>query len=371
MDPYIMAHNDPAHIDSAIIDPVCNDPVIIDSTIIDTAHIDPVHIDPVHNEHVHIDPVHSESIIIDPVHIESIIIDPVIIDPVIIDETLIIRCNYCEFETTDIICLMDHTMILHDNLYGYVYECDMCDSNFETEGALDDHMLQMHAINTNDSGDDTDNEEHVVEINHQITQNISYLCPSCNLGFRTQFHLGEHFTQNHQSYQDQTLLDNNVKDASFPGFEILEHMDVITIPTRKKISMLIKNETCCDICCKLYAIYNYKNIDKMEKRRITMHDLDQLLHKPTHGVSIYDEDLDNKMTTRSYPIIMMCCDNIICNNCIKTYLMSSAYIKCPFCNNDHTKYNIKHIKIIDPITYDKKAWMKWWRKNDKIDLLAF
>lgn len=384
------------------------------------------------------------------------------------------KCESCDFQTTDPICLMDHVLIVHDGAFEdddnvYDYYCDRCNINFDNNVDFDNHVDTIHKGNNNalisDTEDtdteDTDTEDDNIDVDaknddiqnegiqnegildesiqddniknddddskdddseieldcdkvekknellkkskkekknvnddpilliSQLLQKIQsqkpiiktqkkYVCPSCNIAFRTQFHLGEHFTNKHTSYEEQSHLDTFTNYSSFPGFEILEELNVISLPSNKEMLKMAFSDQQCDICCKKYTMYNYVN-----DKKITSKDLDdELLEDNFKNIKnkskhIFCDLWHDKILlfNKCYPLMLTCCQNIICGDCLKNHLLNSTYIKCPFCNNDHTKYDTDYIKIIDIVNlkpkFNKQSWINWWKRGNKVNNLAF
>lgn len=347
-----------------------------------------------------------------------------------------LKCTDCDFFTNDPICFLDHKLIIHEGIFmDDQYICDFCDQGFRTADLLDQHVDQEHPANDNENGsqneineDEEVDDEDDYEINNKKKSNykslhkslplrvmfrqmnicfsdsgktnkkIKYIfnyekafdipkykikCVLCNQHFDTPFYLGEHYITNHPSYEDQLFLDDS-HQSSFPGFQLLELLEVIKFPSRKEMIQLI--DKLCGICCKHYAIYNYKNNNNIFTR-ITSDDLDNFYDTNVFNdgyVSDTEIDVINKKENMiikrdeikdlSYPLIMRCCDGNICHECLKTHLTESklgGLIKCPFCMKDHTRHDLDYIKIYENGDCDKKLWEEWWKKNDRVDKLAF
>jgi len=93
---------------------------------------------------------------------------------------------------------------------------------------------------------------------------------------------------------EQLQLDNVINHSAFPSFQILNHMNVISIPNKVKD---FYDKECC-ICCNCYSMFTY--ID----------------------------DLDNNDLVQQYnvPLIMSCCNSDICQSCLKKHLLQRAII---------------------------------------------
>lgn len=266
-------------------------------------------------------------------------------------------CDYCSFQTTDDVCLNDHIMIYHEGLFNE-YACTECDSVYNSINELDYHIRVSHKKHKQSKDMDNDNDEIEDDSDDSVSHNNEYyklhkwstkhgkhVCQICSLKFSAQNHLGEHFILNHESYEDQLVLDNEMITTSFPGFEILEVLDYLKCVLHHE-----HYENCCEICCKEFLV----NHNKKMKIVTTSY-------------------LDNYDGETRYPVILICCDKLICHTCIKEYLNLNhlnGLIICPYCTKDHTKYDRDYLKITD-ILCDTEKWKKWWKKNEKIDMLAF
>ena len=358
----------------------------------------------------------------------------------------LLKCSNCEFTTTDPICLLDHNMIVHEGAFsGDQYMCDYCEQCFQSEELLNSHIDSDHPDNEDDNDNDETNDNENNDnnngnediqsscsdsyiVNNEYTMSITPLkvmhrerksyftetgemrnkfeyklsfdncivrtpekkikCPMCDQLFETQFYLGEHFTTSHTTFEDQMLLDNNMPETSFPGFELLELLNVISFLTMTQIKKIINKK--CTICYHDYTLYNFKKVGQ-KYDLINSRDLDLLFDDNVfNDESISDTELDvisnNKAKIKikekscdiiqdlKYPIMMACCEAIVCHHCIKKHLMRNelkGLIICPFCTKDHTITNSDYVYIIEPSNIDKQAWIEWWKRNDRINMLAF
>jgi hypothetical protein len=64
------------------------------------------------------------------------------------------------------------------------------------------------------------------------------------------------------------------------------------------------------------------------------------------------------------PVIMNCCQQNICTECIKLNIMNTDSIICLFCKKDHTRTDLDYIKIVE-ITdeIDSTRWDEWWKSH--------
>lgn len=334
------------------------------------------------------------------------VIDELITEPInepIIESLTIYKCENCIFETSDLICLMDHNMIVHDGMFEDQYICDVCDMIFNSQYQLDLH-IGLHDDNQNDNivdnndnestppppppdSYDSDNESYdsdYSDSNNNDTRTTissvrSHICIICNRRFQTQFHLGEHFINTHQSYEEQMHLDRAILQSSFPGFEILSTINFIalswTVTKKKEFIEILKNK--CFICNNYFSLIKHNN---NTKNIIMINDLDMN--------TIYNEMNNNKINFHDdfgiiykknieccdnirFPMTLLCCGNNLCHRCIKEYLMNNTTIKCPYCTKDHVNNNLDYIKTIEFEKSNRNSWINWWSKNDRVNLLAF
>jgi hypothetical protein len=210
----------------------------------------------------------------------------------------------------------------------------------------------------------------------------------CDQLFETQFYIGEHFTTSHTTFEDQILLDSDKPETSFPGFELLELLNVISFLTIVQIKKIINKK--CTICCHDYALYNFKKVGQ-KYDFINSRDLDSLFDDNVfNDESVSDTELDvisnsntkikikkkncDTIDDLKYPIMMTCCEAIVCHHCIQKYLKRNelkGLIICPFCTKDHTIKNSDYVYITELGNIDRRAWIEWWKHNDRIDILAF
>ena len=322
-----------------------------------------------------------------------------VIDEVNDNDNSIQKCEKCDFETYDLICLLDHNMIIHYGAFmNDQYVCNICEDGFSTQLILDDHIRARHNNNyeTKEEYKDEENENinnllhyqnirpirlNTQDIFHQQTG--LFECPVCLQRFDSPYYLGDHFTENHQTFEDQQYLDDNKQETAFPSFEILYEIGVIELPYDREILKFAKKK--CSICYQKYAIYNYS---KVNKELISINTLDKLANNEYYidigycsdGVIIeksinkkqYIEEID--FESLNYPIIMTCCKNDVCYKCLRQYLMGNnlnGIIKCPFCMKDHTKTDMDYIRIIEIGKINKKAWKKWWSTDNRLDIITY
>jgi len=83
------------------------------------------------------------------------------------------------------------------------------------------------------------------------------------------------------------------------------------------------------------------------------------------AIEYYGDEIDIDIDTS--PLKMTCCKNLICKNCIKSYLSISDTLLCPYCLVDHTQVDKPYIVVIEMSdTIDKEKWKEWWEKWGKV-----
>lgn len=326
-----------------------------------------------------------------------------------------------EDDNDNIVC-----KIVEQNEDG-TYNCDRCENNFIDADELQDHIFIDHGIkeeiqvkNDNDNGKKHESikierkkvrkYEKIIkrtisshlhlnpiqiltqpsngQISRYATTNGRHICPICSQKFRTQYYLGEHFTEDHQSYEMQINLDDMAPKNSFPGFETLEIINMIyVLRTNKEIKKFLGTK--CDICYLDYAIYNPnrlgEDLDKINNQEIR--NKKSLLKKTNKNDTGYYSDSEiinkeikkttglnniSKYSDNNYPVMMMCCGKYVCQNCVKANCEKQNNIVCMFCKVDHSLRCEKFIESIYPMEgYHNKSWTNWWKKNDRINTLAF
>jgi len=200
-----------------------------------------------------------------------------------------------------------------------------------------------------------------------------YTCNICLRIFRSQYDLGEHFMNDHSSYDEQLLLDNIPKTA-FPGFSVLSHINMIHIPISRRVLLKLSKEKCC-VCCSDFSIYNY-SLDKT-RSNISAKYLDTLFDdvvKQTvlpYDINSYSKTKlhnDFKLININYPIIMTCCGNSVCHKCFRSSIINKNDIICLFCMKNHNKIELDYVKMIKPSRPDRKSWELWWKQNDHVSI---
>lgn len=270
------------------------------------------------------------------------------------------------------------------------FKCKHCGEEFESDD-IDDHIETVHkdiVINTNEADSDDEIKEdnvriyrrssRVSEINRTRSRYSrdygNVICPVCSQRFTSQFYLGEHFTEDHQSYESQINLDNLGPKNSFPGFETLENINMIYVFRQQKKEMQSELKGLkCEIC------NNDFSIDKKIKNGCDIDNLDDCVllneEKPVDNKNNENNQSDDDIIIESlhYPTIMMCCGNKVCHECVKTNCEMTNTIMCMFCKYDHSLRSDKFIEIYEPdFGYGNElSWKEWWKKSDRTNLLAF
>jgi hypothetical protein len=318
----------------------------------------------------------------------------------------VLQCENCMFRTKDPICLLDHNMIVHEGAFNFQFVCEYCTQEFLTRELLDDHINIEHPdeddddypnqnaeIHDQNNEKDEEDEEDMAITNSSplnvrprrnlysryATRNGSYECPTCGLKFDTPFYLGEHFTEDHQTYEEQLSLNEIMPETTFPSFYILMEMGTIVFPSKNYIKNFGNKK--CSICCKYYSLYNVSekgqyikycdDLDKLDKLDTDVDIYTSSIHKYENDYKEHIDKSDNIKNIK-YPLIMACCKNDICHECLKQYLQGNdlkGVIKCPYCTIDHTRYELDYIRIVEIDICDKNAWQKWWSVNDRINIL--
>jgi hypothetical protein len=162
-------------------------------------------------------------------------------------------------------------------------------------------------------------------------------------------------------------LEKTVSKGSYPGFEILEELNVIYVMRRQKETKKFIGHK-CNICYEYYAInYNISNGKDLDNKVNNLTNYSSLPTKCFDDISKINEQNLN------YPVKMMCCGNVICHKCVKDHLFEQTSIVCMFCKIDHSIRTEKYVRVIVPVynNFNTKSWINWWKQNDRINLLAF
>jgi len=231
-------------------------------------------------------------------------------------------------------------------------------------------------------------------------------CPVCERQFASQYHLGDHFIFMHNNYTDQLVLDIKKQNTSFPGHDVLVAINMISYP---KLSEITKNDQCCMICTNTYKYaeekyepeyndimeddFNFASsiddigivkqidmnsffVDKKELKDFKLKTHDDfkigLTFKEKSILRAKTEIKDPRLIncinkfrmSECLPVIMNCCQQNICTECIKLNIMNTDSIICLFCKKDHTRTDLDYIKIVE-ITdeIDSTRWDEWWKSH--------
>jgi len=260
----------------------------------------------------------------------------------------IFKCPECGCENNDYISLVDHTMIYHDKYYKDEY--------------VDDY------INNNEIEENID------------TSNGKFECIVCNQKYPSIYHLGEHFTNDHVTYETLNSLDNYIRKDGYPTFDVLRHLNMIEILPYTLIDKFRENNIKCNICHGHYH-YSYKLNSSIKSKKITFtDDMELINYKNIDNINeniikddnnlninkiITDEDLlsvNKEMKLFKHPINLTCCNNTICNLCLVEHLKNKNDIICIFCLKDFNKYDNKFVEIIEP-DETNDSWQKWWKEH--------
>jgi len=188
-----------------------------------------------------------------------------------------------------------------------------------------------------------------------------FACPVCELKFNTPYHLGEHFSFAHQSYEIQKDLDTKTS-IYFPGYDMLHMINMIDFLDNSQLEK-IKTES-CPICRTEYTT-------RIIKRTKSCTQFDRLKYSPdkTSFQKIEDAikttyaDTQTSVFDHCYPLFMTCCKNHICHSCLKSHIMATYDITCPFCTKDHTREDLTYVTELKPGMFNKSTWQTWWTKH--------
>jgi hypothetical protein len=157
-----------------------------------------------------------------------------------------------------------------------------------------------------------------------------YECPICNKKYISANYLGEHFTISHNDYEQQSNLDVKPNDG-FPGHEILEAIGMYDNVSKTNIAQIIESEKECQVCCR-----KFNNLDYIQET-----------NKDTETYSVF-------------PVLLKCCNEIVCKECIRLYLSVHHDMTCLLCYFNHTVKDKKYITIYENSdTCNKWLWIEW------------
>ena len=265
-----------------------------------------------------------------------------------------------------------------------IFKCPDCNVVLTSETSLNIHYTNTH-----------------VQINYQHHNQIptnpfgKFRCPKCSNRYTSEEYLGEHFINEHDDYDELTELDNKKNEIlGFPGFDILEFMNVIKrIPDDQQIK---KHK--CSICYRNfkfdeteYGLGNSELIDgymsddqlyKIKKVNIKHdHEMKPIIKNKKaiyvkkiecHGdvLSVkrdFSNELYDSVEIRKDKVIPMktCCCNVkICEYCIEKHFKHNGRIECPFCYKDFENSENDYI-VFEIMPSDETDFNKWrdWRER--------
>lgn len=223
-------------------------------------------------------------------------------------------CNKCYAAFALQYQLNEH-MIIHENdIANNVCICNRCRQVFNSD---EDYLAHNRNCigNTNNAQIPTD-------------ENGEYPCPACNNRYANQFYLGEHFIESHNDYTELTELDKRAIATGFPGLELLEKIGMI------RYVRLEEETDTCKIC-----YFDY----------------------------IIDEEMDELDEENRSPLMLLCCNKMICCSCITQQLGTTNNLICPFCIKDHTRDDWDYVTYIDEVKItDRAKWIPWWEEHLEI-----
>lgn len=238
------------------------------------------------------------------------------------------KCPMCEEIFNNDIVLMDHFMIVHcENL--------MNDISIDHHSYDDYENNNINDLNESDGyeSDEYDPDDYYERVYKESVYG-EYVCRICSRKFISDERLNEHFMHSHTSYDDTLQLDKSEADGGFPGFNILQHMNVFNYIDNPE------TET-CPICLDNYVID------------------DKLKEKLKFDEDTYIEDDDSN---EAYPIKLTCCNQHMCSKCLKTYIMSNNKVLCPFCKFNHELSSTDFL-VIPKTKCNVKSWEEWRKKH--------
>jgi len=198
-------------------------------------------------------------------------------------------------------------------------------------------------------------------------QDGTFECPVCELKFNSPYHLGEHFSYAHQSYEIQKVLDTKTS-IYFPGYDMLHMINMIDFLDNDQLKK-ITNET-CPICCTGYTtsiISRTRSCTQFDRLHMHKSPDKASYQKIEDAIKKTYADTEISLFDHHYPLLMTCCKKYICHSCIKSHIMATYDIICPFCTKDHTREDMTYVTELKPGMFNKSTWHTWWSKH--IDIL--
>jgi hypothetical protein len=144
----------------------------------------------------------------------------------------------------------------------------------------------------------------------------------------------------------------------YPSLDILEKINMITFLSNDEIKTIHDNN--CPIC-----LHNYKKIelnDKFSHNSSILINLINNEYNKTLELNFDDDDITDRLNN-VYAIKTKCCENNICINCLKTNIMYTQQVICPFCNLDFSITDKKYIEEIVPDKMNIHTWIDWWTNH--------
>lgn len=300
-----------------------------------------------------------------------------------------IKCNICNEHFLDTTALWDHNLIYHEGAFKDTYICNVCSEEFEYQDDYQDHMNTFHIEKKqeDDAVSDDSNEEELELPQSKPRRNRfrrffkvpkatpKYECSVCKQKFMSPAYLGNHYLEQHSTYDQNLVLDHNSHDG-FPGFDILEIIGMIDIMNKNDMKNLFISFNCCPICQTKFDFYHKDNTQEIESDN----ECDTRIHNKRsireRFATLNEMNLQFKCDMALFytmktnfdhsPIQTSCCKKHICKDCIKQHIMFSNSVKCPFCLYDHTRADWNYITVYEPSKYNKKSWLAWKKRNSHI-----
>jgi len=282
------------------------------------------------------------------------------------------ECEKCYAQFNDYVALIDHIIIYHDNIFEDEYVDDYIQ-------AKNDNIYSPPQISNNKWNE-------YLDLNININEG-DYECIICKKKYITAYLLGEHFSNEHSSYEQQYELDKNIVKDGYPSLDILQELDMISIIPYYEINEFRKTNIKCQICDSNYHFplgldikldnkkVNFSFNDDMEIKDSKINKLNKLNKKYSNDdlfdynkIIIKDEKLTEFIKDNlnfKFPIKTNCCKNLLCNICFIENLKNKNDIICLFCQKDFNKKDSKYINFIE---FDKtnSSWEKWWINHSDI-----
>ena len=268
-------------------------------------------------------------------------------------------------------------------------QCPICAQSFNNEFALVDHQMIVH---------ENVHYDNYVQIDPEsIPTNCDglYECPICQNRYNNIFQLSQHFEFGHgNDYEELSTLDETEESGNFPGFDVLEKIGFIVEPGKQETINLIKSDKCCSLCydnfskctgiplhCKDYIdgyssdseedIINYEqyssvcdcDINRQSAKRWSSKRQSHRISKPIH---LQFHELCERQHMSKSPLLVSCCSTYVCKECIILYTENNIDLTCPFCRRDLEDIDELYVTITEPEKHNKKSWKKWWRRHLEI-----